>query len=41
LAVTGQTIEQGKKFNIEVEKLKSDVFGQGIYITNYEQIDNN
>jgi len=40
LAVTGQTIEQGKKFNIEVEKLKDNVFGQGIYITNYEQIDN-
>ena len=40
LAVTGQTIEQGEKFNIEVERLKSDVLGQGIYITNYEQIDN-
>lgn len=40
LAVSGQTIEQGKKFNVEVQKLKSDVFGQGIFITNYEQLDN-
>lgn len=40
LAVSGQTIEEGKKFHIECQKLKADVFGQGIYITNYEQIDN-
>ena len=40
LAVSGQTIQEGIKFGIEVEKLKSDVFGQGIYITNYEQLDN-
>lgn len=40
LAVSGQTIQEGKKFNIHVEKLKSDVFGQGIYITNYEQLPN-
>lgn len=40
LAVTGQTIEEGIKFNIHIERLKSDVFGQGIYITNYEQLDN-
>lgn len=40
LAVSGQTIQEGVKFGIEVEKLKSDVFGQGIYITNYEQLDN-
>lgn len=39
LAVTGQTIEQGKKFNIEVQKLKSDVFRIGVYIINYDQID--
>jgi reverse gyrase len=39
LAVTGQTIEQGKKFNISVEryKLESDC---GIQISNYEQLDN-
>lgn len=40
LAVTGQTINEGKKFHIEVEKLKSDVFGNVIFIANYEQIDN-
>jgi len=40
LAVSGQTIKEGLKFDIEVQKLKSDVFGQGIYITNYEQIHN-
>jgi DNA modification methylase len=40
LAVVQQTIEQGAKFGINVERLKSDVFGQGVYITNYEQIDN-
>jgi DNA modification methylase len=39
LAVTGQTIAEGGKFNIPVERLKSDVFGQGIYITNYEQLE--
>lgn len=39
LAVTGQTVEQGIKFNIPVEKIKPD-FGLGIYITNYEQIEN-
>lgn len=40
LAVSGQTIQEGIKFGIEVEKLKSDVFGPGIYITNYEQLEN-
>ena len=40
LAVSSQTIAQGIKFNLHVEKLKSDVFGNGVYITNYEQIDN-
>ena len=40
LAVTGQTIEEGDKFGIEVKRLKSDVFGPGIYITNYEQLNN-
>jgi DNA modification methylase/superfamily II DNA or RNA helicase len=39
LAVTGQTINEGIKFNIPVERLKSDVFGPGIYITNYEQLE--
>lgn len=40
LAVTGQTIEEGEKFGIQVERLKSDVFGKGVYITNYEQLPN-
>ena len=40
LAVTGQTIEEGRKFRIQVERLKSDVFGRGIYISNYEQLSN-
>ena len=40
LAVGGQTINEGKKFHIEVQRLNSDVFGQGIYISNYEQIEN-
>ena len=40
LAVAGQTIKEGEKFGIHAEKLKSDVFGPGIYITNYDQLDN-
>jgi len=40
LAVVEQTIKEGLKFNIEVNQLKSDVFGLGIYITNYEQLEN-
>ena len=39
LAVAGQTIEEGVKFGIHVERLKSDVFGNGVYITNYDQLD--
>ena len=39
LAVSQQTIREGKKFNIKVEELKSDTFGNpGIYITNYEKL---
>ena len=42
LAVSGQTIEEGKKFDIHIEKLQpSASFWQAdIYITNYEQLDN-
>ena len=40
LAVAGQTVKEGQKFHIEVQKLKSDVFGAGIFITNYEQLEN-
>ena len=38
LAVTEQTIREGEKLGIAVERLVSDTFGQqGIFITNYEQ----
>lgn len=45
LAVAGQTIEEGKKFHIEVMKLFPEMYAMhetppGIYITNYEQLDN-
>lgn len=40
LAVINQTINEGVKFGIQCERLKSDVFGSGIYIINYEQLDN-
>jgi len=39
LAVSGQTIKEGDKFGISVEKY-TDQTEQGVYITNYEQIDN-
>lgn len=40
LAVSDQTIEQGKKFGIDIEKYcGADLFGPHIYITNYEQMD--
>lgn len=42
LAVSGQTINEGKKFDIHIEKLSvnASFWQAGIYITNYEQIDN-
>jgi DNA modification methylase len=40
LAVSGQTIREAEKFGIYCKKLKSDVSGVGVYITNYEQLDN-
>lgn len=40
LAVVGQTIEEANKFGLHCEKLKSDVFGPGVYITNYDQLSN-
>lgn len=40
LAVAGQTIKEGDKFGIEVQRLKSDVSGVGIHISNYEQLEN-
>ena len=39
LAVSEQTIREGKKFNIDVSKYEFDTPECGIYITNYEQID--
>jgi hypothetical protein len=39
LAVSGQTIKEAHKFGLKCEKLKSDVFCQGVYITNYEQLE--
>ncbi len=40
LAVSFQTVQEGEKFGIDCEILKSDVWGKGIYVTNYEQLDN-
>lgn len=40
LAVSGQTINEAIKFGLHCEKLRADVFGFGVYITNYEQLDN-
>lgn len=45
LAVTGQTIEEGEKFNIKVERYNQKTIGlpfkeSSIYITNYEQLEN-
>jgi len=39
LAVAGQTIQEGEKFNISVRKYTNQT-EIGIYITNYEQLDN-
>ena len=39
LAVSGQTIQEGAKFGIHVERLKSDVFGPGVFVLNYDQLD--
>jgi hypothetical protein len=45
LAVSGQTIQEGKKFGIEVIELLPEMYAMhetpsAIYITNYEQLDN-
>jgi DNA modification methylase len=39
LAVSGQTIKEGEKFGIKVERLPID-YEDGIYITNYEDLHN-
>lgn len=40
LAVAGQTIKEGEKFGIAVSKLPTGLLSDGIYITNYDQLDN-
>ena len=40
LAVAGQTIDEGVKFGINVERLRPNISGAGVYITNYDQLDN-
>lgn len=40
LAVAAQTIQEGEKFGIPVERLKSDAFYPGIYVANYDQLEN-
>jgi DNA modification methylase len=40
LAVSGQTIKEAEKFGLFCERLKSDVFGFGVFIANYEQLQN-
>lgn len=40
LAVSGQTINEGKKFGIEVQRFSDSIESNGIYITNYDQLDN-
>lgn len=40
LAVAGQTIKEGEKFGIEVQRLISGEVSSGIYITNYDQLEN-
>lgn len=40
LAVSGQTIAEGEKFGIKVHHYVSNAGKKGIYITNYDQLDN-
>jgi len=40
LAVTGQTIEEGIKFNIPIKRFKNNKIKKDIYISNYEQLKN-
>lgn len=40
LAVSGQTIDQGTTFGIPVQKINGNPLLPGIYISNYEQIEN-
>ena len=40
LAVAGQTIKEGEKFGIQVYRHIPGFYGEGIHITNYDQLDN-
>ena len=40
LAVSGQTIKEAQKFGLTCEKLKSNTVNSGVWITNYEQLEN-
>ena len=40
LAVAGQTIQEGLKFGYEVKKALNNEIQQGLYIVNYEQLEN-
>lgn len=40
LAVSGQTIQEANKFGLKCEKLNDNKPTSGVYITNYEQLDN-
>lgn len=40
LAVAGQTIKEGEKFGIQVHRHIPGFYGEGIHITNYDQLDN-
>jgi DNA modification methylase len=42
LAVSGQTIQEGQKFGISIEKIENENYKNkvGIYISNYEQLNN-
>lgn len=40
LAVVGQTIKEGEKFGYKATEIETDACGNGIYITNYENLDN-
>ena len=39
LAVAGQTIKEGEKFEIDVKRINGEIT-EGVYISNYEQIEN-
>ena len=40
LAVVGQTIDEGRKFGYDVRRAGSEKSGYGLYISNYDQIQN-